>query len=88
MTLMSRTSKQVPLAFVVDDDPQIRHAIGVLLDSVDQPHAVFASPVEFLEALSDDHAGCLISDIRMPDMDGLELQTTLAERDCQLPSSL
>lgn len=82
---MSSTPAQKPLAFVVDDDPQIRHAIGMLLDSVDQPHAVFASPLEFLATLTDDHAGCLISDIRMPEMDGLELQTTLAERKCQLP---
>ena len=82
---MISTPAQKPLVFVVDDDPQIRHAIGLLLDSVDQPHAVYASPLDFLEALNDDHAGCLISDIRMPEMNGLELQTTLAERDCQLP---
>ena len=82
---MNSKATQRPLAFVVDDDPQIRHAIGLLLDSVDQPHAVFASPLDFLETLTDDHAGCLVSDIRMPEMDGLELQKTLAQRDCQLP---
>ena len=82
---MSRKPPHKPLAFIVDDDPQIRHAIGILLDSVDQPHAVFASPLDFLEELTDDHAGCLVSDIRMPEMDGLELQKTLTERNCQLP---
>lgn len=82
---MAKEISDDPTVFVVDDDPLIRQAVGLLLESVGQPCVIFGSPLELLDALERDRAGCLVSDIRMPGMDGLELQKTLAERGSTLP---
>lgn len=68
------------VVYVVDDDAGVRHAVGALLESVGQPCEVFATPTEFLERYTVDRPGCLVSDIRMPGMDGLELQRQLAKQ--------
>lgn len=71
--------------FIVDDDHAIRMAMGHLMQSVDLDHEIFESGNEFLEKVPQDRPGCLVLDIRMPGLGGLELQELLAERGSTLP---
>lgn len=73
------------IVYIVDDDQAIRHAMGLLLKSVRREHQVFSSADEFLELYDGNNNGCLILDIRMPGLGGLELQQKLIEMDCSLP---
>jgi len=70
-------SNVLPTVFVVDDDEPVRDAIGLLLDTVDIPYETFESAQDFLSGYSRDRTGCLVLDIRMPGMNGLELQDRL-----------
>jgi FixJ family two-component response regulator len=72
------TDRQV--VFVVDDDVRVREALSSLLASADLEVAVFASATEFLNADKPDAAACLVLDLELPDMHGLDLQKALAER--------
>jgi two-component system response regulator FixJ len=74
-----------PMIFVVDDDAAVRDALKLLLRSVGQSVETYASAQEFLDAYSEDRPGCLVLDIRMPGMSGLELQQKLNERHSILP---
>lgn len=71
--------------FVVDDDAAVRSAVGALLNSVNMQHELFASADEFLARYRPDRRGCLVLDIRMPGLGGLELQQRLNARDSHLP---
>ena len=71
--------------FIVDDDPSVRDALGLLLGVHDYRLAVFADADSFLKALKPHWRGCLLLDIRMPGMDGLALQKKLLELGCDLP---
>ena len=70
-----------PIVFVVDDDARVRAALSSLLTSAGLDVAVFASATEFLEADKPDAPGCLVLDLDLPDIHGLELQKALAERE-------
>jgi FixJ family two-component response regulator len=75
-----------PLVIVVDDDASLRQALVFLLESVGWRVAAYDSAETFLAALGElTHPGCLILDVRMPLMSGLELQRILNERNIQLP---
>ena len=76
---------QLPTVFIVDDDPSVRDALGLLLGVHDYRLAVFADADSFLRALKPHWHGCLLLDIRMPGMDGLSLQKKLLELGCDLP---
>jgi len=82
---MTERDKQAPTVFVVDDDPAIRIAMQALMESVHLQHEIFGSADEFLEQFNDDRAGCLILDIRMPGLGGLELQELLVQKHSTLP---
>jgi two-component system, LuxR family, response regulator FixJ len=71
--------------FIVDDDNGVRGSIRLLLKSVNLQTTPFASAQEFLAAYSPDQPGCLILDIRMPGMSGLELQQELNHRGAVIP---
>ena len=71
--------------YIVDDDQAIRHAMSLLLKSVHIDHQVFNSADEFLELFDGNDNGCLVLDIRMPGLGGLELQEKLIESDIALP---
>ncbi len=71
--------------FIVDDDEAVRDSLKMLMESVDLDTEVFASAHEFLQHFDDDRSGCLVLDIRMPGMSGLELQAVLNERHSMLP---
>ena len=74
-----------PTIFVVDDDAAVRDALKLLLRSVGHAVETFGSAQEFLDAYGEDRAGCLVLDIRMPGMSGLELQQKLNEKHSILP---
>lgn len=71
--------------FIVDDDPSIRDAMALLLGLRGFASASFASAEDFLAALKPDWRGCVVADIRMSGMSGLELQARLRERAPHLP---
>lgn len=71
--------------FIVDDDEAVRDSMSMLLETVNLPHECFASGSEFFEILDGTQRGCLVLDIRMPGMNGLELQEKLNEREVLLP---
>lgn len=73
------------IVFVVDDDDEVRDSLTVLLDSIGLKVAGFGSAQDFLDAFDREQSGCLILDIRMPGMSGLELQTHLNEMGAVLP---
>jgi two-component system response regulator FixJ len=82
---MSEENTQDSIVYIVDDDQAIRHAMGLLLKSVGLQHQVFTSADEFLELHSGNNDGCLVLDIRMPGLSGLELQQKLIEMESSLP---
>jgi len=74
-----------PLIAIVDDDESVRCAVHGVLKSGGYEAQAFASAREFLRSGVQRTAACLISDVRMPDMSGLELQARLAEEGCRMP---
>ena len=71
--------------FVVDDDDAVRESLAVLLETAGYKVALFESGNAFLNALEPAVNGCLILDVRMPGLSGLEVQQKLAERNANLP---
>jgi two-component system, LuxR family, response regulator FixJ len=74
-----------PTVFVVDDDEAVRGSLKLLLKSIGLPVMAYPSAPEFLAAYRTEQAGCLILDIRMPGMSGLELQQQLNARGAVIP---
>jgi two-component system response regulator FixJ len=74
-----------PIIFIVDDDEAVRDSLQTLLDVEGYRTEVFDSGLAFLEAYGAERAGCLLADVRMPDMSGLDLQEILRERSSRLP---
>ena len=71
--------------YIVDDDEAVRDSLSALLESKGYEVTSFGSAAEFLETARSLPAGCLVVDIRMPEMDGLELQQRLIERSLGFP---
>jgi FixJ family two-component response regulator len=82
---MTDKPASTPTVYIVDDDRAIRHAMELLMRSVEMKHAILDSADEFLANFSNEMAGCLVLDIRMPGMGGLELQQKLIELGSTLP---
>jgi two-component system, LuxR family, response regulator FixJ len=74
-----------PTVFIVDDDADIREAIAKLVRIAGLRHEVFASGNDFLSRYDTQMPGCLVLDIRMPGMSGLELQQALCQSGRRLP---
>lgn len=74
-----------PIVYIVDDDASVRESLCWLLESDNFKTRGFASAVEFLDAYRADWHGCIALDVRMPGMDGLELQEELTRRGNRLP---
>ena len=72
---------------VVDDDASMRGALEALFDSVGLVTQTYAAAREFLATSTPDHPGCLVIDIRLPDMNGLDFQAQLVETGSRLPVS-
>ena len=74
-----------PLVFVVDDDGDVTTQIEQLLETVGLKTRAYHSATEFLDSYNPDQPGCLILDVRMPGMSGLELQAKLVTDSIPLP---
>jgi two-component system response regulator TtrR len=71
--------------FVIDDDPAIRDSMRWLIEAAGFNVKIYASAREFLKKLSPSQRGCLVLDVRMPEINGLELQKLLSEKNNPLP---
>jgi two-component system, LuxR family, response regulator FixJ len=85
MSMTKADAVTAATVYVVDDDDGMRRALTLLLNTVGYKTATFASPKEFLDRVRPDAAGCLLLDIRMPGMSGLELQQHLNRMGSMLP---
>jgi two-component system response regulator FixJ len=74
------------IAYLIDDDRDVRVSLGMLLATIDVTGWPFASAIDFLEALPHLKPGCLIVDVRMAEMDGLELLQRLNEQRLRWPA--
>jgi FixJ family two-component response regulator len=74
-----------PIVFVVDDDPSVRDALSSLIGSVGLRAETFASAQEFLQYPRPDAAACLVLDVRLRGVSGLDLQRELVKRRQQIP---
>jgi FixJ family two-component response regulator len=74
-----------PIVRVVDDDPSYARALGRLLGARGYPARIYGSGAELLGELNAETRGCVVMDLNMPGMNGLELQTELARRGARLP---
>ena len=77
-------STDQPIVFVVDDDASMRQALARLLQSVQLRVEVFASPQEFLQSERPDVPGCLVLDVRLPGLSGLDFQAELLKADVRI----
>src|SRR5271165_1448715 len=74
-----------PIVFVVDDDASVRNALTSLFRSVDLRVELFGSAPEFLSCKLPDVASCLVLDVRLPGLSGLDFQTELAKANILIP---
>jgi FixJ family two-component response regulator len=79
------TSAETPTVFIVDDDDRMRAAMQRLLKTVGLHSESFAAPQDFLRRTLPDAPSCLVLDVRLPGMSGLELQSKLNETGAQIP---
>jgi RNA polymerase sigma factor (sigma-70 family) len=68
-----------PTVYVVDDDEEVRSALMLLFESVGLPVVCYASGLEYLQCFDEALPGCLVVDIRMPGMSGLDMQEKLRD---------
>lgn len=71
--------------FLIDDQSSVRHALGEMLNVFGYVIETYESADRFLQALDPSRHGCVVADVRMPGMDGIELVRELARRQCPLP---
>ena len=79
------TNNAAEMVFVIDDDESIREALKSLISSVGLQVATFASAREFLQSRTPDVPGCLVLDVRLPGLSGLDLQRELARANIATP---
>ena len=70
---------------VIDDDEAVRHSLAFLFECAGLPVRTYASALAFLAVAPSFRAGCVVTDVRMPNMDGLALQQRLLELGIRLP---
>jgi FixJ family two-component response regulator len=78
-------AEKTKMVAIVDDDDSVRSALQGLLKAVGLPAQAYASAEEFLKSGEQRQVACLIADIRMPGMSGLELQAHLNDERCRIP---
>ena len=83
--MKAATNTENPIIYIVDDNDDVRETLKLLFESVDLCAESFNSAGEFLDAYPMGQSGCLIADVRMPEMSGLELQEEMVKRSIDLP---
>jgi len=81
----TKEPKRKPMVYIVDDDDGMRRALSVLMTTVGYQPAAFAGPREFIAKHDPSQPSCLVLDVRMPEMSGLELQQHLNRSGSMLP---
>src|ERR1700722_982436 len=76
---------ETAMVHVIDDDADVRDSLAFLLESAGMAVKTYASALHFLEALDEIADGCVVTDVHMPDMTGLELVRALNDRGATLP---
>lgn len=84
-TTSRKTTSAQPAIYIVDDDDGMRRALSVLMSTVGYQVIAFDQPEEFLQKFDPNQPGCLVLDVRMPQMSGLEVQQELNRRGAMLP---
>ena len=82
---MGSSGLNEPVVYVVDDDPAVLDSVRWLVESVDLKVETYPSGRDFLDSYQPHQPGCLIADVRMPGMSGLELQQELSARGYGIP---
>ena len=82
---MTKKAREPYLVTIVDDDKAVRDALGNLLESVGLQVEAFASAEEFVNSSNVNHRACLILDVQLPRMSGLELQRRLSNKSDSVP---
>ena len=85
MSREKRTMNGTPLVYIIDDDRDVRDSIAFMLRTDGISCRAFADAFQFLDAQPDLEPGCLLLDVRMPRMSGLDLLAILVERGCNWP---
>jgi FixJ family two-component response regulator len=80
-----KTKDDSPVIYLVDDDEAVRDSLGMLFRSIGLEHEACASALDFLECYDPARHSCLVADIRMPGLSGLELQQRLNEQRSEIP---
>lgn len=81
----TKDTKRKPIIYILDDDDGMRRALTVLMTTVGYQPLAFARPGEFLAKYDANQPGCLVLDVRMPEMSGLEVQQYLNRSGSMLP---
>jgi FixJ family two-component response regulator len=81
----AKENKRKPTVYIVDDDDGMRRALSVLMTTVGYNAVAFARPAEFLAKYDAAAPGCLVLDVRMPEMSGLEVQQQLNRTGAMIP---
>lgn len=80
-----KNDNAVPIVYLVDDDEAVRDALGMLFKSIGIQHEAFASALDFLQHYDARRQSCLVADVRMPGLSGLELQQRLNDQRSEIP---
>lgn len=78
-------TSQNSVVFIVDDHPAVRDSLALLLKQVGIDVQTFENAEAFLDAYQPDYKGCIILDVRMSGMDGMQLQEKLSDSKCMMP---
>jgi two-component system response regulator FixJ len=81
----NKNPRKKPTIYIVDDDDGMRRALTVLMQTVGYNAVAYERPTEFLQKLDPNQPGCLVLDVRMPEMSGLEVQQQLNRNGSMLP---
>jgi FixJ family two-component response regulator len=80
-----KANNDSPLVYLVDDDEAVRDSLGMLFKSIGLRHEAYASALDFLQRYDPARHSCLVADIRMPGLSGLELQQRLNDQRAEIP---
>src|SRR5262245_22460958 len=83
--LHDRSDDDDPMVLVIDDDPDIREGLGAAFESVNLQSKAFGSAEEFLRSKLLETVSCLVLDVRLPGLNGLDLQAELAKAQIDIP---
>ena len=78
-------TKTTPAVFIIDDNEAARRSVAMLVEPMNVPAEPFSSAEEFLAEVTHERRGCVVTDVRMPGISGLELQEELAANGFELP---